>query len=143
MEEKKLLTMFKKIYNYLLTIPDRLYPFRVINDEGVILFGQSAYDYEMKRNRRLFGYEFTMRSPKVFVYREVFHLLASIFLVYVAHILGKNFGTLNGIAFIILIVTSISFQEFYIHPKYYHQRTVKTITDWVVWMVPVLVYILA
>jgi hypothetical protein len=38
-------------------------------------------------------------------------------------------------------VAAISFQEFYLHPKYYDQLWRKSVADWAVWVTPIALFL--
>lgn len=133
----------KKIYEYFITLPERLYPFTEVNEDKEALTGQNAYAFVVRTNRRLYDEVYTFKAPKIFVYREFFHLFGSLIAISITNFLITRFSILNGVVFLAFVVYFISLQEFYIHPKYYKQTMLKSAIDWTVWIVPIVVYIFA
>lgn len=128
------------IYPFLVSIPDRLYPFRT-NVEGEWVRGKRSYDAALRRVRRKlgpghFGY-------KVLAYRQACHLLGAILLIIISSIIAKElFGSEAALdVVLVLAVLAISFQEFYLHPKYYGQLWRKSVADWAVWVTPIALFL--
>jgi len=144
MEEKKFLKnmwgTLKKFYEYLLTFPERLYPFTE-EVEGKKVTGERAYKIVYSRNERLYGDAYSLQSPKLLLWREAFNFGGSIFLVIIAHLMFIHLSFLNGFVFLVLVVLCVAVQEFYLQPNYYKQKTQKGIIDFVVWMFPIFLYI--
>ena len=131
---------FKKRYFYE-SIPDRLFPFAT-EIEGKLVRGQRAYkkaleEAFLKYGPNRFGY-------KLLMYRASFHLLGSIiFIVSATFVSERLFG--SEIALYILLaaaVGALTFQEFYSQPKRLGQLRYKGITDWLSWVVPMLLLLL-
>lgn len=132
----------KKFYDYLITFPERLYPFNEKTQDGKILTGEKAYKYLADINKNKFSDAYSLQSPKLLFWRQVFHLLGSVLLVLVAHLMFIHLSFFNGLAFLILVVLSLAVQEFYFHPHYYDQKPHKTLIDFTTWMLPILIYII-
>lgn len=129
----------KNLYLFLVTLPDRLYPFR--NDiGGQLVRGQQSYQQAV--NRALETYGFNRLGYKLTLYRETFHLLGSIIVIVLATVVSKTlFG--SDTALYVLLGTAIAalfFQEFYVHPKLYGQHFKKGVTDILVWVTPMVAY---
>ena len=133
----------KKIYEYFTTLPERLYPFTEVDEDKEILTGQNAYAFVVRTTRRLYHEAYTTQAPKILIYRELFNLLGSLIAISITNFLITRFSILNGVIFLAFVVYFISLQEFHIHPKYYKEIMLKSIIDWAVWMVPILIYIFA
>lgn len=74
------------------------------------------------------------------VWREVCHLIGSLFLLVVSHGL-MLVSSLNVPLFVFVALFAwLLFQEFYRHPKMYHQKLWKGILDVVVWVTPFALY---
>jgi hypothetical protein len=43
---------------------------------------------------------------------------------------------------LVLAIAVMSFQEFYLHPRYYGQLWRKSVADWTVWILPIGFYLL-
>jgi hypothetical protein len=132
----------KKFHDYLITFPERLYPFSEVTSEGKLVSGEAAYLALAEKNKALFGDAYDWRSPKLLLWRQLFHFLASVFLVMVAHLMFVHLSFFNGFAFLVLVTIAVAVQEFYLHPHYYGQKMQKGIIDFTAWMLPILLYIL-
>lgn len=132
----------KKFYDYLITFPERLYPFTERTKIGEKVTGERAYRLVAKKNVELYEDAYSLKSPKLLLWRAVFHLGGSVFLVFIADQLFKHMSFFNGFAFLVLASVCIAIQEFYLHPHYYNQKPQKGIIDFATWMLPILLYIL-
>lgn len=132
----------KKISDYIVTVPDRLYPFTEVTESGKKLSGEKAYEYLALKNKEKFDDVYSLQSPKLLLWREAFHFGASIFVVFIADQMFRNMSFFNGFAFLGFVVFCVALQEFYLHPHYYGQKAQKGMIDFAVWMVPIVLYIL-
>lgn len=128
------------IYPFLVSIPDRLYPFRT-KVEGEWVRGKRSYDAALRQVRRRlgpghFGY-------KVLAYRQACHLFGALLLIVVSTFIAKELLGSEAALYVVLglAVAAISFQEFYLHPKYYGQLWRKSIADWAVWVTPIALFL--
>ena len=127
-------------YNVLVTLPDRLYPFKT-DVGGQWVRGVRSYDATLARYERTHGmgrYGF-----KLDAYRQVFHLAGSVlYLLTAAYLSRAVFGSERALyAFLGAAVLLISFQEFYLHRRMYRQLWRKGILDWLAWCVPMGLYL--
>lgn len=134
--------ILKKFYDYLITFPERLYPFTEVTAGGKKLTGEKAYEYLALKNKEKFDDAYSLQSPKLLIWREFFHLSGSIFCVLIAHLMFRHMSFFNGFAFLGFVIFCIALQEFYLHPHYYGQKFQKGIIDFTVWMVPIFLYII-
>jgi len=130
---------FGTLYRYSLTIPDRLYPFK--NEiEGRWVRGERSYEAAV--TRALAQYGLGRLGYKLTFYREAFHFVGSILFIVFSTLLARDlFG--SDIALYVLFgaaVAALSYQEFYLHPREFGQHARKGITDWLVWVVPMVAY---
>jgi hypothetical protein len=127
-------------YHYLLTIPDRLYPFKC-QIEGQWVRGQRSYEAAVKQ--ALVQYGLGRLGYKLMLYRELFHFIGSLLFIVFSTLVAKDlFG--SDIALYVLLaaaVLALSYQEFYLHPKSYGQHARKGVTDWLVWVAPMVAYV--
>lgn len=140
-KSKRSLSRHTGIYPYLVSLPDRLYPFAT-EIEGHMVRGKRSYDLALRRARRRlgpghFGY-------KVLAYRQACHLAGALLLIVVSTLLAKEwFGSEIALyALLALAVLLVTFQEFYLHPKYYGQLWKKSVADWMVWVTPIATFVL-
>lgn len=140
MKRKKARKERTGLYEYLVTFPDRLYPFS-FRAKGKNVRGIASYNHELtlalkRYGKGHFGY-------KLVAYRETFHLIGSIlFIIFAAGISTTLFG--SDVALYVLLAAAllaITFQEFYVHPKTYGQLLPKGVVDWIAWVVPIGLYL--
>ena len=127
------------LYNALVTLPDRLYPFRT-EIEGQWVRGIRSYNATFKRYERKYGvgrYGFKLEA-----YRQLFHLAGSILFLFIAAYFSQVIFGNNGAlpAFLSAAILFISFQEFYLHRRMYRQLWQKGVIDWLAWCVPIWIY---
>lgn len=129
------------MYLNLVELPDRLYPFAT-ELEGRMVRGRRSYEHALSRafsqyGPGRFGY-------KLLLYREAFHFIGAILFITAAGLVSKVlFG--SDVALYVLLgaaIIALSFQEFYIQPRRYGQRTQKGLTDWFTWVAPMMAYLL-
>ncbi len=128
------------IYPFLVSLPDRFYPFASVV-EGKVVRGKRSYDAALRRARRRlgpghFGY-------KVLAYRQCCHLLGAVLLITVVTLVSKDvFGSDAALyTLLALAIIAVSFQEFYLHPRYYGQLWRKSVADWIVWVAPIAIFL--
>jgi len=129
--------MIKVFYNFVLTIPNRLYIFpSEIN--GKKEYFLKSYNYTKNLCQEFIGSGY---CKEILIWRELFHFLAALFFIALAAGLEKLFKS-STLVFIILgaVVLWITFQEFYLHPTFYDQKFVKGLVDWLVWIIPIAIY---
>lgn len=131
----------KKFYDYLVSFPERLYPFTE-TIEGKKITGERAYKLVASRNKNTYGDVYTLQAPKLLLWRQVFHVLGSVFFVFLAHQMFLYVSFFNGLLFLLFWVFCIALQEFYVHPHYYDQKLLKGVIDFAFWMLPVVIYVL-
>jgi hypothetical protein len=131
--------LFADSYHFLLTVPDRLYPFRR-EIEGKWVRGQRSYEAAV--NDALQKYGLGRLGYKLMLYRETFHFLGSLIFMVVSTLVARDLFGSDAALYVLLIIAvmALSFQEFYLHPKTYGQHAGKGVADWLVWVVPIAVY---
>ena len=128
------------VYHALVTLPDRLYPFRA-RVRGQWVRGTAAYDAALRRAFRRYGrgkYGYSLS-----LYRSFFHVAGALSLIIgVAFIsqalLGSEVALYLVVACTVLFIT---FQEFYLQRRIYRQLWRKGILDWCTWMIPMGLYL--
>ncbi len=131
----------KKFYDYLITFPERLYPFSEKTKEGKVISGERAYAYLKEENIKNFDDAYSLKAPKLLLWRQVFHLGPSLVIIFIADQMFRHMSFFNGFAFLVLVSLCIAIQEFYFHPHYYNQKIEKGIIDFTTWMLPIILYI--
>ncbi len=128
------------LYYFFIVFPDRLYPFaetiRGKSVRGIRAYNHAAARYERKYGRGHFG-------VWINCYRTFFHIIGSVAIILVGGLVVRElFGTERALYIILGIVTAlITYQEFYYHPRYYHQLFKKGILDWFAWVAPIGFYV--
>ena len=128
-------------YHYLVTVPDRCYPFR--NEiEGQWVRGMRSYDQAVAQYRKKMNTA-TGFGFRIDAYRQVFHLLGSLFIIGAATFLSRHFFGSDTALFILLglAFAFITYQEFLLQPRTYNQHWQKGLADWSVWLVPMGYYV--
>lgn len=130
----------KKLYLYLVTLPDRWYPF-ASEIEGKWVRGQRSYTDAVERAIATYGPG--RLGYKLTLYRESCHFVGSIIFIFCATLISKNVLGSEKALYVLLgtAIIALSFQEFYVHPKHWHQKARKGIFDWFSWTLPVLIYV--
>lgn len=131
----------KSAYASVVSIPDRLYPF-ACEIEGRLVRGRRSYEQAVAHAFKeygpgRFGY-------KLLMYREVFHFIGALLFITSAALISRVFFGSDTALYVLLVaaIASLTFQEFYVHPRRYGQRTQKGVTDWFTWVVPMMLYLL-
>lgn len=126
-------------YYVLVTIPDRLYPFRA-RVRGEWVRGMRAYDAALRRSFRRYGYG--AYGYSLSVYRGLFHLAGALLVIFGAAFLSQDFFGSAVALYVVLGLTAlfITFQEFYLQRRIYRQLWRKGVVDWATWMTPISLY---
>lgn len=138
-KRKKLPPLLGSVYHYCVTLPDRVYPF-ANQVQGQWVRGMRSYDVALARAFRKYGsghYGFRLSF-----YRQCFHLAGSLLVLYAAAIVALHFFG-SSTAFSLLLGAAmlfITYQEFFLQRRTYHQLWRKGIVDWVVWALPMSLY---
>jgi hypothetical protein len=127
------------LYNALVVLPDRLYPFKT-EVGGQWVRGIRSYNAVLARYQKMYGDG--RYGYKLGAYRQFFHLIGSIlFLIVAAYFSQAFFKNADAMyAFLIAAVGLVSFQEFYVHRRMYQQLWRKGIIDWLAWCTPIGIY---
>jgi hypothetical protein len=129
-----------KAYHSLVTLPDRLYPFGC-EVQGQWVRGVRSYDLALARAFRKYGpghYGFRLSF-----YRQCFHFAGSLLVLYACALVALHFFD-SATAFSLLLglaTAFISYQEFVLQRREYHQLWRKGLADWLVWVLPMGLYL--
>ena len=131
---------FSSIYFYFITLPDRLYPFKS-QIEGQWVRGERSYEAAV--DAALEKYGLGRLGYKLMFYRETFHFLGSLLFIGFATLLAKRLLGSEAALYALFgaAILALSYQEFYLHPREFGQHARKGITDWLVWVVPMVIYL--
>ena len=116
-------------YDFLIRLPDKLFiiPHKI---DGELIFGERSYNYFIENNH------FAIK-----MWREIFHLAGSILVVIISRFISNITGFKKlDIVILLALILFITFQEFYLHPKYYNQKLYEGILDWLFWVGPIIYY---
>ncbi len=133
--------LFKNTYGYFVTLPDRWYPF-ASKVGGRWVRGRRSYELVAARALKKRG--LGRLGYKLILYRELFHFIGSVFVIVLATLLSKKIFGSDVTIYLLLYgaIVALTFQEFYVHPRHYGQRAGKGVLDWLVWVVPMVIYLL-
>lgn len=127
-------------YVFVVTLPDRLYPFSCLID-GKRVRGRLSYEAARARAQLIrgpgaYGY-------RILAYRQVFHVLGSILFIGIATFVSHRLFGSETALFVLFAaaVLVISIQEFYLHPRFYEQHFAKGMSDWLAWVMPIGMYL--
>ncbi len=130
--------MIKNLYNFIITIPDRLFIFPS-HISGKTVFFRKSYNYVHDTCTLKYGDAYHCTS--LLIYREIFHFAGAILIILFSHFIFTKTGfKIFPIIILGLLTLWITFQEFYLHPTFYNQNLYKGIIDWLVWIVPIIIY---
>ena len=130
----------KAFYLFGKTFPDRMYPFKR-EIEGEFVRGRAAYEQAVNEAWEKFGPHHI--GFKLTCYRDAFHFLGAIVFILLTTILSQYFLDSERALYVLMgsAIAALFAQEFYFHPKYYAQPTIKGVTDWLSWVLPMLMYL--
>lgn len=130
----------KKTYLYIVTLPDRLYPF-ASEIEGERVRGRRSYQHAARRAAEIHGYG--RIGYKLGLYRQVCHFVGSVILIFSVTLFSESvFGSDTAMYMLLgTAIAALGYQEFYMHPRDYGQHPYKSMADWLVWVIPMVVYI--
>lgn len=133
--------LLKRLYLYIESIPDRLYPF-TSEIEGRFVRGRESYKKAVENAIEKYGPN--SLGYKLQFYRGAWHFLGSVLFIVIATLVSqKLFG--SEIALYILLGTAIValfIQEFISHPNRFQQSRKKGIADWLTWVIPMVLYVI-
>jgi hypothetical protein len=131
----------KKMYLFVESLPDRLYPF-TCEIEGKIVRGRASYHKAVDRAMEKYGPN-NLGYSLIF-YRGIFHVTGAILFISAAGLISRElFG--SEVALYVLMVAaagSLFAQEFYWHPRRFHQMRHKSYIDWFGWVIPMVAYVM-
>lgn len=128
------------LYNFLITLPDRLYPFATIV-EGKKVRGSRSYQQQLERIFAEYGVG--KLGVKLMAYRQTCHFVGSVLFIVCAAVLSHMlFGSNSGLYLMLAAaIVAITFQEFYLHPRTHGQGLKKGVLDWIAWTTPIALFI--
>ena len=126
-------------YHFIVTLPDRLYPFRN-QIEGEWVRGARSYNRALERSFRKYGsghYGFRLAF-----YRFLFHILGALIILAGSTYLANRYlgGPAALVVLLGLAMAFITYQEFILQRRTYKQLWRKGFLDWLTWCAPLLWY---
>ncbi len=129
----------RSVYEFFVTLPDRFYPFaNEIN--GRRIRGMRSYKKALKIAFKKNGVG--RLGYKLEVYRQTFHFIGSVLFIIFATLISQDLFGSEAALYVLLCmaVVALMYQEFYLHPRMYGQRTVKGVVDLFSWITPIVAY---
>lgn len=78
--------------------------------------------------------------PLYVLWRALLHVVSSLVLLFASHLVALNYGYNAPLFVFSALLILITYLEFYVHPKLYHQKLSKGIIDWLSWTLPFVAY---
>jgi hypothetical protein len=127
-------------YHFIVTFPDRVYPFSSYIDGQRVRWSRS-YEHTLLEIQQRVGegkYGFRLAA-----YREIFHILGAGIVILAGTVISKAlWGSDVALPVLFLLAMAvITYQEFVLQPRTYNQRLAKGITDWFSWLAPLGLYL--
>ncbi|OGI83994.1 hypothetical protein A2997_00920 [Candidatus Nomurabacteria bacterium RIFCSPLOWO2_01_FULL_36_10b] len=141
-QQSKFGTRFSKFRGSLHLIAQRTYPFMELNEKGEKLYLDQAYIYRYKKCEATLGKMPNMKCHRIFLWEQFLHLWGAILFWALAVIIDLFVRTPWNLILPLLVILYFAFQEFYIDHIKYHQRLLRSLIDWIIWGIPLIIYIL-
>lgn len=127
-------------YHFIVTFPDRVYPFATYVDGKRVRWSRS-YEKRLREIQKQLGAgRYGMRLG---AYRELWHIIGSGLIILsatlVSHALWGSDAALPVVFVVAMLV--ITYQEFVLQPRTYQQRLLKGLLDWFSWAAPLALYL--
>lgn len=131
-----------RVYNYCVSIPDRLYPFSEEVD-GQKVRWRSAYDQALARIQKEYGYGHY--GPLLITYRSFFHIAGSVLFIFFSVLVSRDLVGSDGALYLLFafVAAGIFYSELFIQPRTLGQKPFHAFIDWFSWIVPMVIYIYA
>lgn len=131
---------FRSLYTTFITLPDRLYPF-ACEIEGRFVRGRRSYEQAVAHAFKTYGPG--RLSYQLLLYRQTFHFVGALLFITSAGLFSKALFGSDTALYVLLAsaIIALTFQEFYVHPRRYGQRTQKGMADWLTWVAPMMAYL--
>ena len=126
-------------YHFVVTFPDRMYPFSSYVDGQKVRWTRS-YDQKLADIQEKLGVG--RYGLKLAAYREFFHIIGAGIVILSATLISKELWGSDAAIPVLFIVAMlvITYQEFVIQPRTYKQHLSKGIVDWFSWNLPLVLY---
>lgn len=129
-----------RLYHFLVTIPDRVYPFAE-EIEGRRVRFRRAYDQALARIQAERGYG--AYGAWLITYRGLCHVAGALLFIGVSTFVSKELFGSDVALYVLLVLASFAliFQEFVVQPKTFGQMKLHSVVDLMSWVVPFGVYV--
>ena len=128
-----------RFYHYLLTFPDRMYPFSTYID-GERVRWQRSYEQRLAQIQETLGVG--RYGIRLATYRELWHIVGAGIIILAATVISHMLWGSDAALPVMFIAAMavITYQEFVLQPREYNQRLGKGIADWICWAAPLSAY---
>lgn len=129
-----------KIYHFVATIPDRVYPFSV-EIEGERVRWQAAYDEALSTFQKEYGYG--RYGVRLIAYRGIFHVIgSSLFILFATLVTQELFDTNTALyTLLIMAIIALGYQELVVQKRTLGQHFLHSVFDWFSWVIPMAIYV--
>lgn len=126
-------------YNFLVTIPDRLYPFAV-EVEGQRVRFRRAYDALLARIQAERG--FGSYGAWLITYRGLCHVIGAILFIGFSTLVSQRLFGSDVALYVLLVLASLALaaQEFLLQPRTHGQMKLHSVVDLMSWVLPFGIY---
>jgi hypothetical protein len=133
-------TQWSAPYHFIVTFPDRVYPFASMIDGQRVRWTRS-YEHRLEELQKRIGkgrYGF-----RLCVYRGFFHVVGAGLVILLGALVTRYvWGSEAALPAVFLLAMGvITYQEFVLQPRTYEQRMSKGVVDWFSWMAPLGLYL--
>ncbi|MBP7741461.1 MAG: hypothetical protein KA104_02105 [Candidatus Pacebacteria bacterium] len=127
-------------YQFLVTIPDRIYPFAE-EIEGQRVRFRRAYDQALARIQEKRGYG--SYGAWLITYRGVCHVVGAILFIGFSTFLSKQLFGSDVALYVLLVLASFALaaQEFLLQPQTHGQMKLHSVVDLMSWVLPFGIYV--
>lgn len=128
-----------RLYQFTLTIPDRIYPFAE-EIEGQRVRFRAAYDRALARIQEERGYG--CYGAWLITYRGMCHVVGAILFIGFSTLVSKQIFGSDVALYVLLVMASIALaaQEFLLQPRTHGQMKMHSVVDLMSWVVPFGIY---
>lgn len=135
----KTLEPLGRLYQFTLTIPDRIYPFAE-DIEGQRVRFRAAYNRALARIQEERGYG--SYGAWLITYRGVCHVMGAVLFIGFSTLVSKQLFGSDVALYVLLVLASFALaaQEFLLQPRTHGQMKMHSIVDLMSWVVPFGIY---
>lgn len=130
-----------KLYHDTESLPERFYPFAE-EIEGKLVRGRDAYKRTVEKAVAKYGPD--QLGYTIQWYRATWHFFGSVLFIVSATFIARHWFGSETALYVLLgaAITALYVQEFYSHPRRLNQTRRKSVTDWLTWAIPMVLYMI-